>query len=78
MLMFILIEVSFLLSKAFWIYLFFFLPFRYFTVGLVAFKLTQLIQIIPDKMRSVEWRQAETLSGYNYLTDPTEQRKASI
>lgn len=57
---------------------FFLFSFKYFTLGLLAFELAQLIQIIPDKVRSVEWTQAETLSGYNYLTDCTEQRKARI
>lgn len=68
MLMIIWLKFTFLLSKAFWICLFFLFSFRYFTMGLLAFQLAQLIQIIPDKARSVEWRQAETLSGYNYLT----------
>ena len=55
---------------------FFFFSFTYFTAGFLAFKLTLFIVITPDKVKSVDWGQIETLRGSNYLTESTEQRKA--
>ena len=54
----------------------FFFSLTYFTAGFLAFKLTQFIEITPDKVKSADRGQTETLRGSNHLPEPPEQRKA--